>query len=76
MGELAATLSENEKNLVKQLTKQFFNQHLYFSEVWKHLSDSQKNKTSEIIAKDKGIILNEKIVDMNSMFLTPENDLL
>ena len=76
LGELAATLSENEKNLVKQLTKQFFNQHLYFSEVWKYLSDSHKNKTLEIIAKDKGIILNEKIVDMNSMFLTPENDLL
>ena len=76
LGELAATLSENEKNLVKQLTKQFFNQNLYFSEVWKHLSDSQKNKTLEIIAKDNGIILNEKIVDMSSMLLTPENDLL
>ena len=76
LGELAATLSENEKNLVKQLTKQFFNQHLYFSEVWKYVGDSQKNKTLEIIAKDKGIIPYEKIVDMNSMFLTPENDLL
>ena len=70
------TLSENEKNSVKQLTKQFFNQHLYFSEVWKYLGDSQKNKTLEIIAKDKEIILYKKIVDMNSMFLTPENDLL
>ena len=76
LGELAATLSENEKNLVKQLTKQFFNQHLYFSEVWKYVGDSQKNKTLEIIAKDKGIIPYEKIVDMNSIFLTPENDLL
>ena len=76
LGELAATLSENGKNVVKQLTKQFFNQHLYFCEVWKYLGDSQKNKTLEIIAKDKGIIPYEKIVDMNSMFLTPENDLL
>ena len=35
LGELAATLSEDEENSVKQLTKQFFNQHLYlyFSEV-------------------------------------------
>ena len=41
--ELAATLSEDEKNSVKQLTKQFFNQHPYFSEVWKYLGDSQKN---------------------------------
>ena len=70
LGELAATLSEDEENSVKQLTKQFFNQHLhlYFSEVWKYLLDSQKNKTLEIIAEDKGILPYEK------MFLTPEND--
>ena len=76
LGELAATLSEDEENSVKQLTKQFFNQHLYlyFSEVWKNLRDSQKNKTLEIIAEDKGILPYEKKVDMNSMFLTPEND--
>ena len=35
LGQLAATLSENKKNSVKHLTKQFFNQHSYFSEVWK-----------------------------------------
>ena len=75
LGELAATLSEDEENSVKQLTKQFFNQHLYlyFSEVWKYLRDSQKNKTLEIIAEDKGILPYEKKVDMNSMFKTPEN---
>ena len=76
LGELAATLSEDEENSVKQLAKQFFNQHLYlyFSEVWKYLRDSQKNKTLEIIAEDKGILPYEKKVGMNSMFLTPEND--
>ena len=67
LGQLAATLSENEKNSVKHLTKQFFNQHSYFSEVWKYLGDP-------IIAEGKGIIPYEKIVDMNSIFLTPEND--
>ena len=40
LGELAATLSEDEKNSVKHLTKQFFNQHSYFSEAWKYLGDS------------------------------------
>ena len=52
----------------------FFNQHSYFSEVWKYLGESQKNKILEIIAEGKGIILYEKIVGMNSMFLTPGND--
>ena len=74
LGELTPTLSEDEKNSVKQLTKQFFNQHSYFSEVWKYLGDPRKNKILEIIAEGKGIIPYEKIVDMNSMILTPEND--
>ena len=32
-----------------------------------------KNKILDIILEGKGIIPYEKIVDMNSMFLTPEN---
>ena len=61
-----------KKNSVKHLTKQFLNQHSYFSVVWKYLGDSQKNKVLQIIAEGKGIAPNEKIVDMNSMLLTPE----
>ena len=74
LGELAATLSEDDKNSLKRLAKQFFNQHSYFSEVWKYLRNLQKNMILEIIAEGKGIIPYEKIVDMNSMFSTPEND--
>ena len=47
LSELDATLSEDKKNSVKQLTKQFFNKHSYFAEVWKYLGNSQKNKISE-----------------------------
>ena len=36
----------------------------------------KKGKISGIISESKGIIPYEKIIDMNSMFLTPENDLL
>ena len=64
-------LSEDEKNSVKHLTKQFFNQHSYFYEVWKYLGESPPKKILEIIAEGKGIIPYEKIVDMNSMFLIP-----
>ena len=56
------------------MTIQFFNQHHYFSETWKYLSDAQKNKILDIISEGKGTIPYEKIVDMNSMFLTPENN--
>ena len=74
LGELAATLSEDGKNSTKHVTKQPFNQNSFFSEAWKYLGDLQKNKILEIIAEGKGIILYKKIVDISSMFLTPEND--
>ena len=51
-----------------------FNQLKCFSEVWKYLSDQQKNKSLDIIAEGKKIIPYEKIADMNSMFLMLENN--
>ena len=42
LAEVAATLTEDETNYVKHLTIQCFNQHHYFSEIWKYLSDAQK----------------------------------
>ena len=56
------------------MTKQFFNQRYYFSKIWKYLGDAQKNKILDIISEGKKIIPYGKIVDMNSMFLTPENN--
>ena len=53
---------------------QCFNQHHYFSEIWKYLGDAQKIKILDITSEGKGIIPNEKIVDINSMFLTPGNN--
>ena len=44
LAELASTLTEDEKNSVKNLAIQFFNQHHYFSEIWKYLGNAQKNK--------------------------------
>ena len=69
LAELASALAEDEKNSVKLLTIQF--QHHYFSGIWKYL---EKNKILDIISEGKGIIPYEKIVHMNSMFLTPENN--
>ena len=66
LGELAATLSD-EKISIKHLTKQFVIQI-------KYLSDAQQNKILQIITEGKGIVPYEKIVDMNSMFLTSENN--
>ena len=73
LGELASTLTETEKSSVKKLTTQFLNQHYYFGEIWKYLSNAQKTKILDIISEGKGIIPFEKIVNMHSLFSTPEN---
>ena len=74
LAELASTLSDKEKSAVKKVTEQFLKQHDYFSEIWRYLGPSQKDTILNIIADDKGIIPYEKIVDMNSFFIVPEND--
>ena len=40
LAELASTLTEDKKNSVNNLAIQFFNQHRYFSEIWKYLGDA------------------------------------
>ena len=72
LGELTSTLTENEKKSVKTLALQFLNQHYYFGEIWKFSSDAQKTRILDIISEGKGIIPYEKIVNMNSLFCSPE----
>ena len=48
LGELSSTLTENEKKSVKTSALQFLNQHYYFGEMWKFLSDPQKTKILDI----------------------------
>ena len=58
---------------MKKLTEQFLRQHDYFSEVSKFLGPQQNEEILDIVAYGKGIIPYEKIVDVNSLSLTPEN---
>ena len=73
LSQLASTLPEKEKIPVKKVTEQFLRQHVCFSEVWKYLRPSQKEKILDVIADGKGLIPHEKIVDQYSFFITPEN---
>ena len=67
------TLSEKEKEAVKKLSEQFLKQHDYFSEVWKYLGPSQKEKFLDIVAGGKSLISHKKIVYQCSFFLVLEN---
>ena len=58
---------------MKTSALQFLNQHYYFGEIWKFLSDALKTRILDIISEEKGIIPYRKIVNMNSLFCTPKN---
>ena len=54
------------------MPKKFLSSHHYFHEVWCFLGTEQKRRVLNITADEQGIIPYENIVDMNSLFLTPE----
>ena len=74
LGSLSSTLKSLEKKAVETVTKQFVNQHHYFSTVWPYLSPKIQQQILEIISSGKGIIPSELIVDMDSLLLTPDNE--
>ena len=73
LGQLASTMDEVEKTKVEKLTLQFLNQHEYFSQTWKLLSESEKKQVLDIIASGKGVIPYEKIKSIHCLNLRPEN---
>ena len=74
LGDLSSTLTPKEKRAAVKVTKQFFNQHYYFSTVWPYLTPKLQEKVLDIVTIGKGIIPYELIVDMQSLLLTPDND--
>ena len=44
LSELSSTLTKEEIKAIKQVTKQFFNQHYYFSTVWPYLTQQIQEK--------------------------------
>ena len=73
LADLSSTLTKDEKKAAEKLTRQFFNQHYYFSTVWPYLTQKLQEKVLDIITGGKGIIPYELIVDMNSLLLTPDD---
>ena len=73
LGNLAETLSADEKLSIQKLTVHFLTTHSHFSKVWKELSPDQKNRVIEIIIAGKGIIPYEKIESICSLEITPED---
>lgn len=73
LAQIASTITKKEKQKVKMLTLQFIIRHDYLGLVWKILRIDQKEKILEIVTGGKGLIPSEKIINMNSSDLKPEN---
>ena len=74
LADLSSTLTPEEKRAAVKVTKQFFNQHYYFSTVWPYLTLKLQEKVLDIVTSGKGIIPYELIVDMQSLLLTPDDE--
>ena len=72
--ELASTSSEEEITTVKKLTEQFFLHHYYFTTAWPYLNSKKKEKILDIIAEDQDVISYQVNINLESFFLTPENE--
>ena len=59
---------------MKELTTNFLNQHYYFSTVWPYLNSQKKEKILETVSEGKGVIPYKIIIDLQSFFITSEND--
>ena len=69
---LAATAGESEKSKIKSSVKSFLSKHEYFSTVWQSLIEKDQNKILDIIAEGKGAMPYEKITDINSLEIAPD----
>ena len=54
------TTTEEEKEAIQKLKKQFVLKHNYFGPIWKKITHEEKYNVLEIIASGKGIISYKK----------------
>ena len=73
LSQLTKTATEEQKNAIKKLTRQFLVMPDYFGLIWKTATREEKNKLLETTANEKGIIPYENIVSQYSLDLEPEN---
>ena len=61
-----------KKNNIKKLAQQFLEKHSYFKFIWQTLDEQTKDKILELVAEGKGIMLYEKVIDINSLSKSPD----
>ena len=54
LADLSSTLTREEKRAAEKVTKQFFNQHYYFSIVWPYLTLKLQENFLDIVTSGRG----------------------
>ena len=73
LANITATSDEIEKDKIKKCVQMFLSEQVYFSKIWAGIGESDKEKILDIMAEGKGALPYEKIIDVNSLQLEPEN---
>ena len=74
LANISNTATYSEKVNIENTVADYLKNHNYFSKIWLVLNQESKNKIVQIISKGKGAIPYEKIINMDSLNLTPEKD--
>ena len=74
LANMSSTATATEKKNIKEAVDFFLKKHSYFSNIWTCLDQTNKEKILEIISKGKGAFPYERIVDLNSLDIVPENE--
>ena len=74
LNNISSTVTIEERKNIEKTVDFYLKKHNYFSKIWECLDQSNKNKILEIISKGKGAIPYEKMVDINSLDIVPENE--
>ena len=70
---ITSTTDEIEKSQIKKTVQNFLLKHTYFSKHWPDINETDNDKILDIISEDKGALPYEKIIDINSLQISPEN---
>ena len=72
LANIATTADETEKSKIKSSIQLFLSKHEYFSNIWANLIEKDQNKILDIVTEGKGALPYEKIVNINSLGIAPD----
>ena len=73
LANITSTADEIEKRQIKKTVQNFLLKHACFSKIWPYIDETDKDTILDIISEGKGALPYEKIIDINSLQISPEN---